>query len=76
MLGKTGRTAPSWTRFFHAGADRSLKKGQQLVPDWEPFRWDRLLIGDGTGVILSLSLLDFDHVIDNGANVKWLNLFF
>jgi hypothetical protein len=32
LLGKIGGTAPSWTRFFHAGADRSLKKQQQFVP--------------------------------------------
>jgi hypothetical protein len=32
LLGKIGGTAPSWTRFFHAGADRLLKKQQRLVP--------------------------------------------
>ncbi|HET9376139.1 MAG TPA: hypothetical protein VFO40_14290 [Chthoniobacterales bacterium] len=32
LLGRIGGIAPSWTRFFHAGADGSLKKQQQLVP--------------------------------------------
>jgi hypothetical protein len=32
LLGRTEGAALSWTRFFHADADRSLKKQQQLVP--------------------------------------------